>query len=349
MIAKSCKLAAVLLAAAALMLAGSAHAQQSDGSPDGLYVQPDLAQAVRDKQEAASNRQAQAYMESLDPEAQQIHKDVERVKAANKETVTRNKLRQAADKESTVHFAESVYITPTAWVAILASAGLLVSLVATGAICWSHMHRTAVPVRALMPGAARPPVPAGASGPAGDKQLRTARLDTFPKHSRHLQGAIMSILKRVARLSTGDLQDLQEAILEEIQRRKELAAAAEAADRRQEAGSRPSSPADDSQPRPKSPVHHPRAHSPGPRSAPRLCGAGVPPAKAGGTPAPQLISGRAHRHSPPLRERGRGKGIWSCPAAAILGIVRIPCGIRTIVAFSSLSSRQVACRRPAVA
>ncbi len=133
------KFVLVALAIAAPAAASRGFAQQSDGSPGGLYAVPDADRSAGTAQESVSDRSAQSYLSSLDPQGEQSKRDLERAAAARDEVDSAKRLKYLAEKGGA---GESLVSMPSlserTWIAILAGVGLLVSLAVGGYVWWAR-------------------------------------------------------------------------------------------------------------------------------------------------------------------------------------------------------------------
>jgi hypothetical protein len=122
----------VVPAILALVTGGRDFAQESNGSPDGLYAVPGTTQ------ESASNRSAQSYLSTLDPQGEQFNRDLEKANVVRKAADDARRLKRQAAGGGSQWAASTQILSERAWIAILVGAGLLASLTAAGYVWWSR-------------------------------------------------------------------------------------------------------------------------------------------------------------------------------------------------------------------
>jgi len=175
MICKICKYIMVLLAFTAPVITVRSYAQQSNGSPDGLYVVPDTDLAARNKQESTAHRAAETYLNSLDTAGQRMQREADQAEAVNKAIAARKKAHRPVASEGPGWLAAPRNIVERAWFVVLASLGLLISLAATGFLWWSRSQRATGPVAMLMPMKPRLSVGSASNVPASDRNRGSKR------------------------------------------------------------------------------------------------------------------------------------------------------------------------------
>ena len=125
-----------LLAISALTVASYALAQESNGSPNGLYALPDSGESEGKTTESTSNRSAQSYLNSLDPRSTAFQRNLEEVEAAHKAAATKRTKEAAAGGNA--QWSPGRSLAEGAWIAILAGTGLLVVLASAAYLWWSR-------------------------------------------------------------------------------------------------------------------------------------------------------------------------------------------------------------------
>ena len=222
----------VLLAILAPAVAGRCFAQESKGSPDGLYAVPDVGEGeiASAAQDSSSQRSAQSYLSSLDSQGEQFKRDLEKAEAARQAAASAKRLRYLAAGGDSHWPAWRPSLSERAWIAIMAGVGLVVSLAAGGYVWWARTQYAMADGAGLLAlnreRAANPD--GGAESQTGFPNV--APQDVSPNNyvfANHLRKN-MNIFKRLSDLTGTDLRQLQTAILGEIQRRKELSGIATA-------------------------------------------------------------------------------------------------------------------------
>jgi len=128
----------VLLTLSALVIASHGFAQQNNNPPEGLYAPPDSGQSTA--QESASNRSAESYLNSLDPEGERYQRDLAKAEAARQAAASIRTLNDAAADSDSHSAPARLGLAQPAWIAILVGSGLLVSLAAVGYVWWSRIR-----------------------------------------------------------------------------------------------------------------------------------------------------------------------------------------------------------------
>jgi hypothetical protein len=144
------------VALAAMLIAVSGKAQQSNGSPDGLYDYPDADQAVRNAQEAPSHRAADTFRDSLDPQTQRMKTDAEQAQAIRQQIVARKSAHGLSASQGPQWIPEASDLSERGWIILLSALGLLISFSAAGFLWWSRRQQSGTPVAMLMPMKPRP-------------------------------------------------------------------------------------------------------------------------------------------------------------------------------------------------
>jgi hypothetical protein len=219
-----------LLAIPGLAIASRGFAQESNGSPDGLYVVPDAGGSASTAQDSASDRSARTYLSSLDSQGEQFQRDLEKADATRNEVASARRMRYLAAGGDPNWSTWRPGLSERTWMAVLACVGLAVSLAAGGYVWWSRTQFYSRANGAVLLALRREL----AAKPDGAEQHDTLSDLALHDHARkqHLftnyLGKYMNILNRLTILSVGDLHQLQTAILEEVHRRRELAGGTQA-------------------------------------------------------------------------------------------------------------------------
>ena len=132
-----------------LAIAGHGFAQESNafvrasnGSPDGLYAIPDATETAGTVQDSTSNRAAQSYLRSLDPQGERFQRDLEKAESMRKAAASAKRLKYLAAGGDSDWSLRKPSLSERAWTAILAGVGLLVSLAAAGYVWWSRSEHS---------------------------------------------------------------------------------------------------------------------------------------------------------------------------------------------------------------
>ena len=164
----------ILLSSAILALTVVAFAQENNGSPDGLYAVPTASQSSGTVQEqSTSDRSAQSYLSSLDPQGEQFKRDMEKAEAARQAADSAMRLRHAAGGND-ASSSWSPNLSERTWLVILVGAGLLASLAGGGYVWWSRIEHSKADATVLL-AVRRPPAQLdGAAIPDKSSKRRAA-------------------------------------------------------------------------------------------------------------------------------------------------------------------------------
>jgi len=132
----------VFLAITALAIASRGFAQQSNGSPDGLYTLPDAGRSTSSAQQLTSDRSAQSFLGALDPRDERFKRDLEKAEATRQAIASTKRLRYLAANGDSVSSSWTPGLAERTWIAILAVGGILLSLTAGGYVWWSRALST---------------------------------------------------------------------------------------------------------------------------------------------------------------------------------------------------------------
>ncbi len=164
-----------MLAILALAVAGHGFAQEKNGSPDGLYAVPDAGESGDATQDTTANRSTQSYLNALDAQSEKFKRELERAEAAHKATVAAAKAKNMAEQADSAWSVWRPQFSESAWIAIWAGVGLLVSLTAGGFVWWSRIQNSKADATVLLAVTREPAAKPGSIGkPAKPPRRRAA-------------------------------------------------------------------------------------------------------------------------------------------------------------------------------